>query len=272
MKSIAELKNSCRQPWIDLCGNGLLGILTLGILIQCFYLRGQSLRAPYQTSWALDLPLTLGSSGAAIGAHLYQATLPPLSQAELLRLDPQDLWPVDRMAAQAWRPPAATLSDVGLITGGLAPLAMLAAPRIRGDWSRYLLLWWQALSLTDGLTTWSKSLTLRPRPLAYYFATRYPELPADLEAAALTPEARFSFFSGHTSLTAVSTFFLARTFADYYPESQARSWVWAGAALLPALVGFWRVRAGKHHPSDVIAGYLVGASVGWLIPALHRRK
>lgn len=159
-----------------------------------------------------------------------------------------------------------------MITRGIAPLAMLAAPRIRRDWSRYLLLWWQALSLTDGLTTWTKTLTLRPRPLAYNFGSRYPDVPADLDEAARSSDARFSFFSGHTSFTAVSTFFVARTFADYYPESSARPWVWASAAILPALVGFWRVRAGKHYPSDVVMGYLVGASVGWMIPVLHRRK
>jgi membrane-associated phospholipid phosphatase len=149
---------------------------------------------------------------------------------------------------------------------------MLSLPPMRQDWFRYLLLWGQAFSLTEGLTNWAKTLILRPRPLAYYYAADYPHVPVGLAEAALTTDTRFSYFSGHTSMTAVSSFFVARTFADYCPDSRAKPWVWASAALLPALVGIWRVRAGKHYPTDVLTGYLVGASVGLLIPALHRRK
>ncbi|MEY3209904.1 MAG: superfamily, partial [Pseudomonadota bacterium] len=33
-----------------------------------------------------------------------------------------------------------------------------------------------------------------------------------------------------------------------------------------------RVAAGRHHPSDVLAGALIGASVGLVVPTLHQRK
>ena len=44
------------------------------------------------------------------------------------------------------------------------------------------------------------------------------------------------------------------------------------AAALPALTGYLRIRAGRHYPSDVLVGYLVGGAVGYLIPTLHKKK
>jgi membrane-associated phospholipid phosphatase len=47
--------------------------------------------------------------------------------------------------------------------------------------------------------------------------------------------------------------------------------VWTGAITLPAIVGYLRVKAGRHYPSDVIVGYGVGALIGYLVPTLHKR-
>ena len=38
---------------------------------------------------------------------------------------------------------------------------------------------------------------------------------------------------------------------------------------LGALVGVGRVRGGKHHPSDVVAGWAVGVASGILVPLVH---
>lgn len=248
-------------PWTE-------GLICLLLLLSSALAQSSS---PYRLRWKLDAPLTLGSTSLTVIGHLYQRRIAPLPTADLLALDRADVPAFDRVATYAWHPQAADLSDVGLLAGMAAPLGLLTARSVRHDWPQYLLLWWQALSLTDGLTTWTKSLTLRPRPFAYYFAAASPDVPPAVQQAVGQADARFAYFSGHTSITAASTFFAARAFADYFPDAQARPWVWAGAALLPALVGFWRVRAGKHYPTDVLTGYLVGASIGWLIPALHRR-
>ena len=86
-----------------------------------------------------------------------------------------------------------------------------------------------------------------------------------------TVGARHAFFSGHTSLTAASCFFTARVFSDYFPDSKYKPLVWAGAILVPATVGYLRVAAGKHFPTDVITGYAIGATIGMLIPHLHKK-
>ena len=48
--------------------------------------------------------------------------------------------------------------------------------------------------------------------------------------------------------------------------------MWSGAFLIPATTAYLRVKAGRHFPTDVIAGYATGAIVGYLIPHLHKKE
>ena len=54
--------------------------------------------------------------------------------------------------------------------------------------------------------------------------------------------AKASFFSGHTSITATNSFFTAKVFSDYYPDSKWKPMVWTVAASIPAITGYLRVR------------------------------
>lgn len=63
-----------------------------------------------------------------------------------------------------------------------------------------------------------------------------------------------SFPSGHTS--AAFAFALAVCRAD------ARRWVRIGVIVLAALMGLSRLYVGVHYPSDVLAGFVVGALAG----------
>jgi membrane-associated phospholipid phosphatase len=82
-------------------------------------------------------------------------------------------------------------------------------------------------------------------------------------------DARKSFFSGHSSMTACNTFFAAKIWSDMHPNSKLKPWVWTAAAAVPAYAALQRVQAGKHYPSDVIVGLAVGAAMGYLIPQIH---
>ncbi|MBN8679589.1 MAG: hypothetical protein J0M29_15270 [Chitinophagales bacterium] len=42
------------------------------------------------------------------------------------------------------------------------------------------------------------------------------------------------------------------------------------ASAIPAITGFLRMRAGQHFFTDVAVGYSIGATIGYLIPVLHR--
>lgn len=117
--------------------------------------------------------------------------------------------------------------------------------------------------INQGLTNFSKAAFRRPRPYVFNpeWETSRPVMSAD----------RSSLISGHTSGAAAGAFFFARVFADYHPESKLRPYVWGLAVVLPAFTGHLRVRAAKHYPSDVLAGFALGAAVGYLGPTLHKR-
>jgi len=106
----------------------------------------------------------------------------------------------------------------------------------------------------------------RPRPFTYN-----PEVALEKK---LKLDAKRSFFSGHASHTAAFTFFMAKVVSDYHPNMKKglKTLMWSGAILIPATTSYLRVKAGKHFPTDVIAGYAAGAFVGYIIPHLHKKK
>jgi membrane-associated phospholipid phosphatase len=105
----------------------------------------------------------------------------------------------------------------------------------------------------------------RPRPLTYN-----PLVPTSEKTG--TGKSN-SFFSGHTSFSSAATFFMAKVYTDYH---HIRGWnrilAYTIAAVPPALVGYYRMRAGKHFKTDVMLGFLVGATSGIIVPELHRNK
>jgi undecaprenyl-diphosphatase len=96
--------------------------------------------------------------------------------------------------------------------------------------------------VADGGATVLKHLVLRPRPLA-----------SVAEAQALAERAASaSFPSNH----AANAFALATLFAIYYPSLAIPSFAVA------ALVSYSRIYLGDHYPLDVLAGALLGTSLG----------
>ncbi len=83
---------------------------------------------------------------------------------------------------------------------------------------------------------------------------------------------RNSFFAGHVAVVATSTFFIAKVFDDYHPESNWKWVIYGGAAAATVGMGYMRLEAGKHFPSDILLGALVGTASGILTPALHKNK
>ncbi|GAH07546.1 unnamed protein product, partial [marine sediment metagenome] len=135
---------------------------------------------------------------------------------------------------------------------------------LREDYLRLTLLYLEAMSLTGVAYSTSQQLNNRLRPFTYN---------QELELSQRTKGGgKNSFYSGHTALVATSTFFLARVYADYHPDSPYR-WVFYGSAgLATFLTGNLRVQAGQHFPTDVLMGGFVGTAIGFLVPYLHKNK
>jgi membrane-associated phospholipid phosphatase len=126
------------------------------------------------------------------------------------------------------------------------------------------LLYGETMLLCSGITDLSKHSILRNRP--YVFNKKL-----DIEYKQYK-NARYSFFSAHTSTVAVNAFFTAKIITDFYPDSKLKPFIWGLAITLPALTGYFRVAGGAHYLSDVIVGYAVGASIGYFIPHFHKKK
>lgn len=154
-------------------------------------------------------------------------------------------------------------SNYALYASAALPGLLLAGAETRRDAGKLGILFAETMALNAGLTNVIKSISLRPRP--YVFDENLDP------TTIIRSNDRAAFLSGHTSVSAAGGFFFARTFSDYYPDSKLKPYVWALGAGLPALTGYLRIRAGQHYPSDVIAGYALGATIGYLVPTLHKK-
>lgn len=221
-------------------------------------------QSPYELSPTLDVSLTLGGAGLGAWGFLREKNMDPLTVAELAALDPSQVNPFDRMATDFFSDRVDFASDLTLIAGAMAPFALLAGDQPRQEMKTVGLMLLEGYLWTEAFTSISKSVFQRIRPYAYN-----PAAPASLKVKS---DARASLISGHSSFTAFGSFFAAQLFQDYYPESKWKPAVWVGAATLSGATAYLRVRAGRHFPTDVLAGYAVGAAVGVLMPRLHHKK
>lgn len=78
----------------------------------------------------------------------------------------------------------------------------------------------------------------------------------------LLTETSFSFPSGHATASAALYGFIAFILCKLYPHSKRL--VLVGTTLIILCIGFSRLYLGVHFPTDVIAGYLVGALWLWI--------
>lgn len=201
-------------------------------------------------------------TGAALGVTslVLIGRVDPLTIDEINNLDVEDVNSFDRHSINAYES-----SQSGNVLAGISyllPLTTFMRDDTKQDWQTIGVMWVEATVLNLGINGVVKATVLRTRPYVYDPAT-----PLDKKTA---ESARLSFYSGHTSSTACNCFFMARVLAEYVESPKARLAIWAGAVTYPAVTGIFRVDSGHHFRTDVIAGYAVGAAVGYLVPQFHR--
>ncbi len=226
------------------------------------YLTVFAQHSPYRLTYAGDVSLGVGIVGLNVFDLYRMKHTSPLTEAHINQLKPNKIPAIDRFTISNWSPPSARVSDVGLYSSFMLPLTLLASSNIRSDWKNIGILGLESFATTIALTNFSKSVFRRTRPYVYN-----PNVPMEIK---LEKDARYSFFSGHTSTVANFAFFSAKIYTDHHPKSKALPFVWGGAFALPAATAYLRVKAGKHFPTDVLTGYLIGAAAGFLIPHLHK--
>lgn len=216
----------------------------------------------YNWDWKKD-GYILGGSFLGWGTSRYLK-----SQADKITIDdlpdriPENIWGIDRGATNNISEQAQSLSDVFLYASFLLPLTHYSGVKCR---SQGFVIGGMALEtffINDGITNTLKALTKRFRPYTYN-----ADIPVEEK---LSDSARYSFVSGHASNTAALGFFSAKVYSDLYPDSKLKPLIWTLGATLPAMTGYLRYKAGRHFPTDIIGGYILGASVGFLVPHFHK--
>jgi undecaprenyl-diphosphatase len=145
--------------------------------------------------------------------------------------------------------------------GVLALVTLLAVGYVlvQGKWGAALML----LAATLGGTAISEGLKVgfaRPRP--------------DLVAHAVDVTS-MSFPSGHAMLSAVTYLTLGALLARTQRSARLRAYVLGAAVLLSLLIGLSRVYLGVHWPTDVLAGWCLGAAwalICWCAATLLTRR
>ena len=220
--------------------------------------------SPYELSLKKELPIySIGLGLKLAGLHVMKK-IEPLTVADIEVLVSTDINSFDRRTIENYSGKAQATSDILLFSSLAYPLTLMADERMRKDFAKIGMMATQALLLNTGVTTLTKGTVKRTRPYVYN-----PDVPIETKFAKTS---RMSFFSGHTSTVSVMSFFTAKIYADYYPESNWKPVIWTIAATLPAATAYLRYKGGKHFPTDVIVGYGVGAAIGILVPHFHKKK
>jgi membrane-associated phospholipid phosphatase len=157
-------------------------------------------------------------------------------------------------------------SDYTVMTSVALPALLFFDKQIRRDWLDVLLMYMETMSITPNIYEWSflgPTFQNRLRPVTYYDQLTYEQKKAGNN--------RNSFYSGHVATVAASTFFMVKVYSDYNPGIGDNKYLLYAAATIPPLVlGYFRVKALKHFPSDIMVGIAVGALCGIIIPEFHR--
>jgi len=195
-----------------------------------------------------------------------------LSDAEIAALRPDivnaiDRWALNQDPTKRDRFYRASDHALTLVLAGSAA-SFIFGKRTRKDWLRIGLMYYEMQFLTFAFYDFSPFgpfFQNRIRPVSYY-----DHFPMYLRKRG---NQRNSFYSGHVANAASASFFAAKVYLDYHPEMRHKKILIYGLASVPPLVTGWlRMKALAHFPSDVLAGYLIGATFGIVVPELHRKK
>lgn len=252
-------------------------IVSLTLVCLCNYCFGQvidlglgggwktSIETPYNLKKKIDIPISIAAASLIVGGFIIKSYKTPLTTLELDSPDISKIPSFDLSAIRQSNPSYQTASDVLEYTAVALPFLAFFDKRISGHGIQIVAMYLETVAIDFALYNMTTGLINRRRPFTYNTDTSKVPL-----AARKGPGVKQSFFSGHTSNAATATFFGARVFTDLRPQSKLVPFVWIAAAGVPAFTAFSRYKAGKHFPSDVIVGYLIGASVGYFVPTLHK--
>ncbi len=219
--------------------------------------------SPYKTSLKVDAPIIAAGMGLSYYGLTIMMDKDGLTEEQIARLNKNDVNRFDRFSAGWDSESAKKISDIPFYGSFGLPLLMMLNDNVKDKAGQVFVLYVETMAVSGALFTMTNGNLPRTRPLVYSNDVELKDK--------TTANARNAFYAGHTAAAASATFFAAKIFHDFNPDSEARPYVWAAAAAIPATVGYLRLRAGKHFLSDNLLGYGLGAAAGILVPQLHKK-
>jgi membrane-associated phospholipid phosphatase len=194
-----------------------------------------------------------------------------ITLGEIKSLDRKDVNGFDRSATYNWSPQWGDRSDTYRDILTYSSLFLLSVPPLFhakfSETGTVVLMFTESVLFLSGITFIIKAEAGRRRPYVYN-----TDLSVEERYAMGGNDAFFSFFSGHTAAAFTAATFLSKVISDIHGDSIWTKLLWGSSLTVAAMTGYARVKAGKHYPTDVIAGAAVGFAIGYLIPALHKKK
>lgn len=190
-----------------------------------------------------------------------------LDSATAVSLSPENINAFDRGASKqdpsnAER--AMLLSDISLGSTFIFPSLLLLDKDIRHDGLKVGVVFLTTMSAMSNVYSWGVGHIDKYRPYVYN--------PEESLSRRMRRGSRNSFYGGHAAAAASVSFFAAKVFHDYHPGHKLTPWLFGAALIPPAVVGYYRYKAGMHFPSDLLAGIGVGAAIGIIVPQLHKPR
>lgn len=128
------------------------------------------------------------------------------------------------------------------------------------NFTRDIALYAEVLSWSSFINISVRNLKLWPRPLMSDPQT---------DRSSQTSEAWGSFYSGH----AANSFAFATAFTHIqlhqYPGNSNNKWWIAGAYGVAGATAITRLYSGKHYPTDILTGAVLGSGIAWLVMELR---
>ncbi|MEI6946524.1 phosphatase PAP2 family protein [Paraflavisolibacter sp. H34] len=212
-----------------------------------------------------DIPLTAAAAAWSGYAFTQIYSKDDTPEATIRNLKKSDINGFDRWGADVYSRSADKISDYPFYIAMPLPLVLLADHKIRQDGLKIAFLYLEAMSVTGLLYTGATYTVDRFRPLAYNDKVPMGERREG--------GAKNSFFAGHVALVATSSFFVAKVYGDYHPDSKIlKPVLYATAIAATGATAYLRHMGGKHFPSDIVLGTAVGTLSGILVPHLHKNK
>lgn len=223
----------------------------------------------YELSPTLDITLSvLGAATQGIGSYLHSQM--EIKDRNALR-PAQDFLPWDRKFMGRYSETADLMSDIGAAVA-IAPLAIGGYAWYSGasngkEFATFSLMFFQSVLFQSGINLATRSLEIWPRPYIYSESEKGKEAAQNAKG-----EAYGSFFSGHASAAFTVAVFASEWYDQVFPNSANTGLVRALAFSLAGFESVLRVAAGKHYPTDILVGALVGTGVSYGVLTLHKKR